>query len=126
MPALCWRCTGLGGGAAAAPGPRAGPSTADVLPTPAQILAVPPALLALLREQVIDPGYSREQRLQRLVRHDLRRSRPCTWSYDPDATQTMSETWQTRRANCLSFTLLFVTLAALPASMRTCRKWRRW
>jgi tetratricopeptide (TPR) repeat protein len=31
--------------------------------------------------------------------------------YDPYATNTLTETWQTHRANCLSFTLMFVTLA---------------
>jgi len=92
--------------------PAAAAPSATALPTPAQILEVPAPLLTLLQEQVIDPGYSRERRLQRLVEmifdeHGLH------LAYDPDATPTITETWQTRRANCLSFTLLFVTLANL-------------
>lgn len=92
--------------------PAAAEPSVTALPTPAQILEVPAPLLALLHERVIDPGYSRERRLQRLVEmifdeHGLH------LAYDPDATHTISETWQTRRANCLSFTLLFVTLANL-------------
>ncbi len=31
--------------------------------------------------------------------------------YDANATYTVSDIWQHRRANCLAFTLLFVTLA---------------
>lgn len=96
--------------AAATAAPPPGPPVTTALPTPAQILDVPAPLLALLHERVIDPGYSRERRLQRLVEmifdeHGLH------LAYDPDATHTIGETWQTRRANCLSFTLLFVTLA---------------
>ena len=64
----------------------------------------------MLRTQVINRSYSREQRLQALVemifdRHGL------DLQYDADATLTVSEIWQQRRANCLAFTLMFVALA---------------
>jgi len=64
----------------------------------------------MLRTQVINHSYSREQRLQALVemifdRHGL------DLQYDADATFTVSEIWQQRRANCLAFTLMFVALA---------------
>ena len=97
--------------AAQTPSPpvAAAPTVTDV-PTPAQILDVPAPLLALLHERVIDPGYSRERRLQRLV-DMIFDAQGLNLAYDPDATHTLAETWQTRRANCLSFTLLFVTLA---------------
>ncbi|ROP77029.1 Tfp pilus assembly protein PilF [Stenotrophomonas rhizophila] len=95
----------------AAPPLPAAPVTTE-LPTPAQILEVPAPLLTLLHEQVIDPGYSRERRLQRLV-DMIFDAQGLHLAYDPDATHTINETWQTRRANCLSFTLLFVTLANL-------------
>ena len=93
----------------APPPASAGPSLTDV-PTPSQILDVPAPLLAMLHEQVTAPGYSRERRLQRLVAM-LFDAQGLHLSYDPDATNTISDTWQSRRANCLSFTLLFVTLA---------------
>lgn len=86
------------------------PTTATTLPTPEQILAVPPALQALLQQRVIAPGASREQRLQRLLQL-IFDEQGMHLEYDPYATNTLTETWQTGRANCLSFTLLFVTLA---------------
>ena len=87
------------------------PATAPAAPpTPEQILAIPPPLRALLQQRVIAPDHSREQRLQRLV-HLIFDEDGMQLAYDPYATHTLTETWQTRRANCLSFTLLFVTLA---------------
>lgn len=96
--------------AAAAPVPAPAPWTAAPPPTPEQILAIPPELQALLKQRVIAPVYSREQRVQRLV-HMIFDEDAMHLSYDPYATQTLTETWQNRRANCLSFTLMFVTLA---------------
>ncbi|KAF1015977.1 MAG: hypothetical protein GAK31_01461 [Stenotrophomonas maltophilia] len=80
------------------------------MPTPAEVLALPPPLRALLQQQVIDRGHSREQRLQALVEMIFSRQ-GLDLQYDADATLTLAEIWQQRRANCLSFTLLFVTLA---------------
>ena len=95
-----------------APSASAAGTSAAAVPAPAQILEVPAPLLALLHERVIDPGYSRERRLQRLV-DMIFDAQGLHLAYDPDATHTIAETWQTRRANCLSFTLLFVSLANL-------------
>ncbi|WP_439450798.1 transglutaminase domain-containing protein [Stenotrophomonas sp. ATs4] len=80
------------------------------IPSPQQVSAIPPAMREMLRTQVINRGYSREQRLQGLVemifdRHGM------DLQYDADATLTVSEIWQQRRANCLAFTLMFVALA---------------
>ena len=80
------------------------------MPTPQQVFAIPAAMRDMLRTQVINHSYSREQRLQALVemifdRHGL------DLQYDADATFTVSEIWQQRRANCLAFTLMFVALA---------------
>lgn len=99
----------------AAPGaaPSAAPAPAQriaPLPSPAQILAIPPDLKALLQQRVIAPVSSREQRLERLV-HLIFDEDAMHLEYDPYATHTLTETWQTHRANCLSFTLMFVTLA---------------
>lgn len=85
-------------------------TAAPTIPTPQQVSAIPPAMLDMLRTQVISRSYSREQRLQALVemifdRHGM------DLQYDADATLTVSEIWQQRRANCLAFTLMFVALA---------------
>ena len=84
--------------------------TAASVPTPEQVFAIPPAMREMLQKQVINRSYSRDQRLQALVemifsQHGL------DLQYDADATYTVSEIWQHQRANCLAFTLLFVTLA---------------
>ena len=83
---------------------------ATSVPTPEQVFAIPPALRDMLRKQVIDRSYSREQRLQALVEMIFDRQ-GLDLQYDANATYTVSEIWQQRRANCLAFTLLFVTLA---------------
>src|SRR5690606_36226387 len=93
----------------AVPGPAATAGDAAP-PSPAQVLAIPPALAALLQARVIAPTGSREERLQRLAEMIFDRD-GMDLQYEPDATYTVAETWQHRRANCLSFTLLFVTLA---------------
>lgn len=84
--------------------------SASRVPTPEEVFAIPADMHAMLQKQVIQRSYSREQRLQALVemlfdQHGL------DLQYDADATYTVSEIWQHRRANCLAFTLLFVTLA---------------
>ena len=79
-------------------------------PSADEILAIPPALRTLLQQRVIAAANSREQRLEKLV-HLIFDTDGMHLEYDPYATHTLTETWQTGRANCLSFTLLFVTLA---------------
>ena len=80
------------------------------VPTPEEVFAIPADLRTMLQKQVIQRSYSRDQRLQALVemifdQHGL------DLQYDANATYTVSDIWQHRRANCLAFTLLFVTLA---------------
>ncbi|MGB5909439.1 MAG: tetratricopeptide repeat protein [Stenotrophomonas maltophilia] len=80
------------------------------VPTPEEVFAIPADLRTMLQKQVIQRSYSRGQRLQALVemifdQHGL------DLQYDANATYTVSDIWQHRRANCLAFTLLFVTLA---------------
>ncbi|MFL9584689.1 tetratricopeptide repeat protein [Stenotrophomonas sp. AB1(2024)] len=91
--------------ASGVPAPAAGP-----IPSPEQILAIPPDLRDMLQQRVIAPTLSREQRVVRLV-HLIFDEDAMHLEYDPYATHTLAETWQTHRANCLSFTLMFVTLA---------------
>lgn len=80
------------------------------LPAPEQIMQTPAALQQQLQQQVILPSHSSQQRLQRLVQFVFSTD-GLGLQYDPDATLSVTETFQQRRANCLSFTLLFVTLA---------------
>ena len=92
------------------PLPAATPQPAVALVSPDEIVAVPPALMDALRTRVIAPSYSREQRLRRLLELIFDES-GMHLVYDAGATNTIAETWQSHRANCLSFTLMFVTLA---------------
>lgn len=90
--------------------PVAGDAATSGLPTPEQVLAIPAGMRAMLQKQVIERSSSREQRLQALVemifdRHGL------DLQYDANATYTVEQVWQQRRANCLAFTLMFVALA---------------
>lgn len=61
-----------------------------------------------VREEVASVGTPAE-RLDRLLRGLLTQDQPLT--YDRGVTSTAAEVWETRKANCLSFTHLFVGLA---------------
>ena len=97
---------------AAAPATPAAPAIdpAPPVPTPEQVMALPPPLAQALRTQVVDRTPRGMARLERLV----------AFMYEPDglgiqyrhdANHTVAETWATREANCLSFTLLTIALA---------------
>lgn len=80
------------------------------MPDRDQIMALPPELQSRLREEVVARSRSDQQRLERLVEfmfdeHGL------AMQYHDDATLTVAEAFATRKANCLSFTLLFLALA---------------
>lgn len=80
------------------------------LPSREQIMAVPPELEARFQEHVIRKSDSKEERLRLLV--DFVLNEPgLALEYDNDTTRTVAETYRSRKANCLSFTLLFVALA---------------
>jgi len=99
--------------AAAAPAqPPPLPTPPATIPSPAQVMAVPADARAVLQEKVMRMANSPEQRLQRLVELVFRpEGAGLALEYDTEATLTVAETWHQRRANCLSFTLLFVALA---------------
>jgi Flp pilus assembly protein TadD len=80
-------------------------------PDPAQIMAVPPGLHALVQEQVNAPGLRQSQRLRRLI--DLMSINPdgLRLEYHDDATQTVEQAYLDRRVNCLTYTLVFLALA---------------
>jgi len=92
------------------PSSYAPPPPVAALPGLDEIMAIPPELRALLHERVIAPGGSREDKVARLVSLVFDPDGLAV-EYDNDRTRTVAETWRDRRANCLSYTLLFVSLA---------------
>ena len=86
-------------------------ASGDAPPDPAQVMAVPPDLHALVLKQVNAPGRSQSQRLRRLI--DLMSISPegLRLEYHDDATQTVEQAYLNRRVNCLTYTLVFLALA---------------
>lgn len=80
------------------------------MPSPEQVMALPPELRARLQHEVNEPGGSGRARLTRLGRFLFRKS-GLGMEYAVDATYTVEEAYRTRKANCLTFTLLTVALA---------------
>jgi Flp pilus assembly protein TadD len=80
------------------------------MPPPEQVMAVPPELRRQLQHYVIDAGGSRRLRLERLADFLVQKS-GLGMEYSADATFTVAEAYRTRKANCLTFTLLTVALA---------------
>lgn len=97
---LAWSMT-------AAPAPVMPPP--EPMPSPEQIMAIPPALRAQVQRQVGDDGSSR-QRMERLVEFLFDPS-GLGMTYATDATLTVAQAYRLRKANCLTFTLLTVALA---------------
>lgn len=82
-----------------------------IAPTPAaDILAMPDALREDFHRRVLDVRRPEEKRLDRLVDY-LFSPEGLGIEYQPDATYTVAEAYRTRRANCLTFTLLTLALA---------------
>jgi tetratricopeptide (TPR) repeat protein len=80
------------------------------LPSWEQVMAVPAELEAQFQEQVIRKTQAKDERLRLLI--DFVLNKPgMELQYDNDVTRTVAETYRSRRANCLSFTLMFVALA---------------
>lgn len=86
------------------------PSADAALPLMRDVVSVPDALQARLRAHVIEPGTSRERRLEALVAL-LFDDAGYGLQYDGSLTRTVAQSAADRRANCLSFSLLFVALA---------------
>jgi tetratricopeptide (TPR) repeat protein len=76
-----------------------------------EVFAIPPPLREALHAEVIAPrGSSDQQRMERLVRFMFDPD-GLGMQYQHDADHTVEQAWRTRRANCLSFTLLTIALA---------------
>lgn len=91
-----------------APAPVAIPEAAP--PARERIMAVPPELLARLRDEIVADQPSKNVRLQRLAAF-MFEPQGLAMFYRSDATYTVEQTYAAREANCLSFTLLFLALA---------------
>jgi tetratricopeptide (TPR) repeat protein len=79
-------------------------------PARERIMAVPPELQARLRDEIVADHPSQHERLQRLV--EFMFAPPgLGMAYRGDATYTVEQSYASREANCLSFTLLFLALA---------------
>ena len=85
----------------------------DAPPTREQVVAVPAPLQAQLQTEVIEPARSELDRLQRLVRFISDGEQGLGVQYREDATYTVTEAYRNRQANCVTYTLLFLTLAHL-------------
>jgi Flp pilus assembly protein TadD len=84
----------------------------DLPPVPPdQVMAVPPALQAMLQQQVIEPGRTQSQRLDLLFKLMSSDEGGLGMRYRDDATQTVAQAFQSRQANCLTYTLVFLALA---------------
>lgn len=88
---------------------EAPPHDAGVL-TREQVMAVPAELREQVRLRVSAPGGSRDQQLQRLADFAFGDD-GLALQYDNHTTRTVAEVYRDRKANCLSFTLLFVAMA---------------
>ena len=93
--------------ALASPAPSP-PVVGTPMPEPAQVMALPPELRTRLHAEVLDK--SRSDRLERLVKF-MFDEQGLGMQYQSDATHTVEQAYLTRKANCLSFTLLFMALA---------------
>lgn len=80
-------------------------------PDPAQVMAIPPELRDALRSAVTDRSRSPETRLALLMAFLFKGDGGLGMTYDHAATLTVAQAYRTRRANCLTFTLLSLALA---------------
>ncbi|QNP40570.1 tetratricopeptide repeat protein [Lysobacter solisilvae (ex Woo and Kim 2020)] len=105
-------------------------TTPTALPPPAAVLALPPGLRQRLHAEVLSTPASEAQRLEQLL-HFMLDADALGITYDEGATYSVGETWVQHRANCLSFTLLFLALAreaglqAQPQEIRNTLSWRQ-
>lgn len=79
-------------------------------PTPEQIMAIPDGLREEFRKEVVDATRFPEARLEKLVAFVFDAGMLGV-EYKANATQTVAESYASRKVNCLSSTLLVVALA---------------
>lgn len=79
-------------------------------PPPEVVMEVPAELRAAFRKDVLDATAFPEARLERLVKFVFD-AQGLGVTYRSDATQTVAEAYRSRTVNCLTSTMLFITLA---------------
>lgn len=77
---------------------------------PAQVAEMPPALQQQVRDRILVGRPSERARLERLISF-MFDPQGLGMTYDEDATYSVAEAYAVRKANCLTFTLLFLALA---------------
>lgn len=87
-------------------------SSADIPadPTAERIMTMPPALREQFVARVLPGKPSRRVRLDRIIEFVFDAG-GLGMRYEDGATHTVAQAWETRTANCLGFTLLFLALA---------------
>jgi Flp pilus assembly protein TadD len=80
-----------------------------LVPKPDHVMTIPPALRQQLFAAIPDRG-NQQAALEQLMQF-LFRPEWLGMQYQPDATYTVEQAFQTRKANCLTFTLLTIALA---------------
>jgi Flp pilus assembly protein TadD len=96
--------------------------------TPAEVMALPPELLARLHDAVLTGDPPRMVRFQRLIDFMVD-ARGLGMVYREDDTHSVAQSYATRTANCVGFTLLFLALAreaGLNASAQSIRHTLAW
>ncbi|MDC7807180.1 tetratricopeptide repeat protein [Luteimonas sp BLCC-B24] len=84
---------------------------ADTPPAPAEVMALSPELRQAFRAAVTDRSPSPSARLDLMMVFLFDTQRGLGMQYDHAATHTVDQAFRTRKANCLSFTLLTLALA---------------
>ena len=81
-----------------------------VTPAPSELLAMPPELKERARAEIVAGRLTPRERLERIARF-VASTHGLDVAYQGTANTTVAETYATRQANCLGFTLLFLALA---------------
>ncbi|MFT3757047.1 MAG: tetratricopeptide repeat protein [Pseudoxanthomonas sp.] len=105
-----------------APAPAAStPAFSQATQTPpaaSQVLEIPEELRRMLKAQVVVPSRAPKLRLDKLMAFMFDKDTGLGMEYQHDASYTVEQAFHTRRANCLTFTLMSLALAreaGLPA-----------
>ena len=77
---------------------------------PATVVAMPPELRQRLHDEVLSVPASQRLRLEQLL-HFMLDADSLGIAYDENATNSIAQTYAAHKANCLSFTLLFLAIA---------------
>ena len=125
LPAPAWAI-----GSPAIPAqPAEQPTTAaPSVETPSEVMALPPELRARLHEEVLADDPPRMIRFERLVDFMIG-PRGLGMTYRENDTHSVAQSYATRTANCVGFTLLFLALAreaGLDASAQNIRQTLSW